>query len=893
MKNKFFLIIASVTALLLCAALFSAFYVSAEPQLLGGIDRIELTIPHEPGIGLSGSPVDNSLVNYSKVEFEAATESTRYEVCPIEVGTFGSVEYASHFKNGVAWYDLTDKRYLNPNIEKDKSFQLLHEYRVEIVVGITGELVSADKPNYPALFRIYGEGEEFEPAVSATVNGLEATVSRYKEYEVWQLLLVSYTFGTTLPKNGEIQVVEACIDAPRGGRKASFCADVGDYTGRTKYQSGYSVRTKLNMESADPSKITTVKGVTWRDETTGTYLKEGDKFVTGRTYSVEIDLVIDYNDVFSPRKAFLNGEEAEPRFYGDRKYCSVVRTFENIREAPTDYVSFQVYGIAGPIAGATPENYPHVRVTCDGSAGSNVEIRPTSKGAYYNDVCWIEAETYAPVKFDEEFVKGREYILIVPVRVTGDNLFSTREEDGVKKSDMWATFIPDMGEEEISTHVISPTNRPDHEVDMYIRFKPCKALIEDAGFTVQEPKEGVASSLSVTTDDMTKYRARNAKWYDSTAGRPLASGEKFVADHEYQIVFEVYVAPGSSYMFPAGNGLMNAEGRFVKVNGNRDGVISYSSTVLSATTDKPWEKFYVVCDMGVCNDSVIEEIALQIAPPVAGERPHYTAVNLGSGYAFSGVDKQDRWSEKYYMRGGIMWRDDSPNGPEYFYETDTFTVGRSYTAVFDVNADDGYEFSNTKDDGITATAKVNGNAAEIVYRADGSNTRVRVQYTFVCEEAHTVTVSGLVRSADSPAVTTYVRLYRSGYPEPEFEKAIAGTAAKYSFSGVRTGSYTLQVTKTGYVTETRTVIVNDSDVTENVVLTKKTALRGDANGDGYVTALDVVRLKNYLAGAAVTLSPGADANGDGTVDSIDVVRLKRFFAEYDYKSGTSSVKLGP
>lgn len=88
MKNKFFLIIASVTALILCAALFSAFYVSAEPQLLGGIDRIELTIPHEPGIGSSGSPVDNSLVNYSKVEFEAATESTRYEVCPIEVGTF-------------------------------------------------------------------------------------------------------------------------------------------------------------------------------------------------------------------------------------------------------------------------------------------------------------------------------------------------------------------------------------------------------------------------------------------------------------------------------------------------------------------------------------------------------------------------------------------------------------------------------------------------------------------------------------------------------------------------------------------------------------------------------------------------------------------------------------
>ncbi len=71
------------------------------------------------------------------------------------------------------------------------------------------------------------------------------------------------------------------------------------------------------------------------------------------------------------------------------------------------------------------------------------------------------------------------------------------------------------------------------------------------------------------------------------------------------------------------------------------------------------------------------------------------------------------------------------------------------------------------------------------------------------------------------------------------------------------------------------------------------AVWGDANGDGFVTAADIVRLKNHLAGTGVTLSPGADANGDGTVDSLDVVRLKRFFAEYDYKSGTSSVKLGP
>lgn len=70
------------------------------------------------------------------------------------------------------------------------------------------------------------------------------------------------------------------------------------------------------------------------------------------------------------------------------------------------------------------------------------------------------------------------------------------------------------------------------------------------------------------------------------------------------------------------------------------------------------------------------------------------------------------------------------------------------------------------------------------------------------------------------------------------------------------------------------------------------AVWGDANGDGSVTAADIVRLKKHLAGSGVAVSPGADADGSGTVDANDVVRLKRYFAEYDHKSERSSVRLG-
>lgn len=74
---------------------------------------------------------------------------------------------------------------------------------------------------------------------------------------------------------------------------------------------------------------------------------------------------------------------------------------------------------------------------------------------------------------------------------------------------------------------------------------------------------------------------------------------------------------------------------------------------------------------------------------------------------------------------------------------------------------------------------------------------------------------------------------------------------------------------------------------------------GDVNDDGEVTALDIVRLKKYLAAydfdkgvSDVAVSLGADTNGDGIVSALDLVRLKRYFAEYDASNGVSGVLLG-
>ncbi|MBR5093908.1 MAG: InlB B-repeat-containing protein [Oscillospiraceae bacterium] len=56
-------------------------------------------------------------------------------------------------------------------------------------------------------------------------------------------------------------------------------------------------------------------------------------------------------------------------------------------------------------------------------------------------------------------------------------------------------------------------------------------------------------------------------------------------------------------------------------------------------------------------------------------------------------------------------------------------------------------------------------------------------------------------------------------------------------------------------------------------------LPGDVNGDGKVTGQDLIRLRKYLAGAAVVIDEAsADVTGDGVVNGKDLVRLRKYLA---------------
>lgn len=848
-----------ISCLIAAALILSVlpFGVFAEPGFRGGITKVDLTVDREPYIAS-----DNS-ANHILFSASVANDNARYEVNP------KNVEYSSFFKNGVAWYDETEGNYVNdPNYiyYGYNLFYLIHTYRVEIVVRITGSIIHES-----SWFKVYGEGDNWDSAVTATVNGHEATVSPYLNYDLNVCMLVSYTFGPTLPENSyaSIQVIEGQVDAPRGGRVASFDAAAGGY------QSNYKV-----------------SRVEWWDNTVLEYLNEGDTFTTGHTYTVAIHFAVndEFRQSFNPRKFFINGNEARLResHSSSTTACVLEYTFSNIREAPEDYRSLQVYGVCGPIGGITPAMVPQVSVTCDNSAGSNCELVPDKSEFYHKNVCWVDADTYTPLDIDEPFVKGKKYILIVPVRTTGDNRFAVIKDEDRYFSDMFAEFIPSIGEGVISTKIASSSQSGrelDRVIYAYFEFPACEQIVYDVSFSAQTPKEGEQINKNVVSGDSSKYRAKNISWIDDTTGHIMETGETFTANHNYSLTFEVYTASG--YIFPAGYGITDVRGNSIDINEAIEGIISYKANY--AEKDGPHHSFIITCDMGLCNDSVIEELAFKVTAPMAGQTPSYNVLNLGSGYHTTGWEgkTEQYWlnpvTYAYYGRNGVQWWDEDSSS-EHMYENETFIEGHRYTVCIYVEADDGYEFAHNKYYEPLATAMVNGNQAEDLSGGSQYTTRQTVKYTFVCGKSQGYTVSGTVKSTSDPDSPAIVRLTKAGYSEPDYETELYGTSASFSFSGVENGTYTLYVTKSGYTAVSRTVTVSGGSAEETITLTKPQQghIPGDINDDGKVNNKDLTRLFQKLSGWNVEVVEAAlDVNGDGKVNNKDLTRLFQYLSGWN------------
>lgn len=138
-----------------------------------------------------------------------------------------------------------------------------------------------------------------------------------------------------------------------------------------------------------------------------------------------------------------------------------------------------------------------------------------------------------------------------------------------------------------------------------------------------------------------------------------------------------------------------------------------------------------------------------------------------------------------------------------------------------------------------------------------------------------VSVGGKVKSYGSASETVTVTLLQgtSVIGSPQVLTGVSGSAPydqAYSFATIPAGTYTLKVEKKGHAPFTKEIIVDSSNVTEDVTI----YLIGDVNRDGKIDATDMQRIYAHISGENTFSNPAqGDVNEDGKVDATDMQRI--------------------
>lgn len=315
-----------------------------------------------------------------------------------------------------------------------------------------------------------------------------------------------------------------------------------------------------------------------------------------------------------------------------------------------------------------------------------------------------------------------------------------------------------------------------HWIEIEYDFGECPNLISLVELTATAPKEGQKPSYTIGLGSNAYKLVGNynnykdyRQWYMSSDGDewwPINENHTFMSGYYYKLYVDIQTASG--YEFPLiDNGTIQPDVS-ATVNG-------YYARVIKAYDQDPSTYITVEYDFGMCNDTIVEQIAVvDVTAPVAGERPNYTYNILGSGYQMNTAknayyDDYMHNQKLYYIKNGIGWYDLTDD--DWVYEHETFIPGHEYRAYVYLITEGGYEFAYTAkhyENAVTAT--MNGNTAEVEiwdgYWAD----QRRIRYTFTCEkkDVSAVILYGLDapqgdKIPDREVTTAYPELYTVEY----------------------------------------------------------------------------------------------------------------------------------
>ena len=270
-------------------------------------------------------------------------------------------------------------------------------------------------------------------------------------------------------------------------------------------------------------------------------------------------------------------------------------------------------------------------------------------------------------------------------------------------------------------------------------FGTCPKAIEEVALNIAAPVDGEKPATAVTDSSSAYYVPANSVEWEVFSSQtqlynPMSTTSTFIGGRLYKVSFDVVA--NSGYGFPVE--LVNSYEINSCVTATVNGKPAYVYGVEEASTSK----IRVSMIFGECNDTIIENIKIEVTPPKAGEHPDYTARALGTGYSIN-TNKNSYydayWANQkwYYVKNGVSWWDVTDGGYDYVYDKDVFLPDHKYQCEVYVKTDDGYEFlMNTKTDPPTVPSViVNGNPGDhTTLYGSGLQFEQEVKYVFNCSE---------------------------------------------------------------------------------------------------------------------------------------------------------------
>ena len=285
------------------------------------------------------------------------------------------------------------------------------------------------------------------------------------------------------------------------------------------------------------------------------------------------------------------------------------------------------------------------------------------------------------------------------------------------------------------------TGLSNHNMTIHLRpnFGTCPEAIEEVALEIAAPVDGEKPATAVTDSSSAYYVPANSVEWEVFSSQtqlynPMSTTSTFIGGRLYKVSFDVVA--NSGYGFPVE--LVNSYEINSCVTATVNGKPAYVYAVEEASTSK----IRVSMNFGECNDTIIENIRIEVTSPKAGEHPDYTARVLGTGYSidtsknsyYDAYWANQKW---YYVKNGVSWWDVTDGGYDYVYDKDVFLPDHKYQCEVNVKTDAGYEFlMNTKTDPPTVPSViVNGNpGAHTTLYGSGLQFEQEVKYVFNCSE---------------------------------------------------------------------------------------------------------------------------------------------------------------